>query len=218
MFAAILITVLSAVLWDGKAFAFTSFAMAFAACFPFFVSFENKKTKTGLVVLTAVMTAVSVAGRFLFAPLPFFKPVTAIVTIAAMSLGRQSGFVIGAFSAAISNFYFGQGPWTPFQMLAWGLIGYGAGALSKPLKSSKIALSVYGIVAGVAYSLVMDGWSTVWLDGHFSAARFGALVVSAAPVTACYAVSNVIFLLLLGKPLGNALERIVKKYGLDLEE
>ena len=80
----------------------------------FFAGFERKKTGTRRLILVAVMTALSVTGRFI----PLFKPVTALTILTAMYLGGEAGFLTGALSAVISNFYFGQGPWTPFQMLA----------------------------------------------------------------------------------------------------
>ena len=102
-------------------------------CVFHFISFEKGKNDARRIVIIAVMTALSVAGRFVFAPIPFFKPVTAIVIITAIYLGSEAGFITGAFSAVVSNFYFGQGPWTPFQMLAWGLIGFLAACLLKNL-------------------------------------------------------------------------------------
>ena len=160
------------------------------------------------------MTALSVAGRFVFAPIPFFKPVTAIVIITAIYLGAEAGFITGAFSAVVSNFYFGQGPWTPFQMFAWGLIGFLAGLLAKRLLESKVLLIIFGALSGVAFSFIMDVWTTLWADGTFNIARFIASITTAAPFTVVYMVSNVIFLLLLTKPIGRKLQRLKTKYGI----
>lgn len=98
--------------------------------------FRKRDTSSKELVVLCVMIALSAAGRFIFAWLPGFKPVTAITVITAMWLGRDAGFAVGALSAAVSNFYFGQGPWTPFQMLAWGLIGFSAGVLAGPMRKS----------------------------------------------------------------------------------
>lgn len=199
---------LSVIRWD-----IASVLIAVICCVPFLLSFENSKPSAGELVLTAVMTAFSAAGRFIFAPLPFFKPVTAIVVIGGMYLGAPAGFVIGAFSALISNIYFGQGAWTPFQMLCWGLIGAVSGVVGK--KGAKpVFLCVTGIVAGFFYSLVMDVWSTLSIDLSFSLTRWSAAVITALPVTAVYCVSNVVFLLILNKPVGKRLERLKEKYGL----
>jgi energy-coupling factor transport system substrate-specific component len=125
-----------------RKYAFVSLTLSVVACIPFFVSFEKGKNDARRIVIIAVMTALSVAGRFVFAPIPFFKPVTAIVIITAIYLGAEAGFITGAFSAVVSNFYFGQGPWTPFQMFAWGLIGFLAGLLAKRLLESKVLLII----------------------------------------------------------------------------
>lgn len=197
-----------------RKYAFVSLALSVVACIPFFVSFEKGKNDARRIVIIAVMTALSVAGRFVFAPIPFFKPVTAIVIITAIYLGAEAGFITGAFSAVVSNFYFGQGPWTPFQMFAWGLIGFLAGLLAKRLLESKALLIIFGALSGVVFSFIMDVWTTLWADGTFNIARFIASITTAAPFTVVYMVSNVIFLLLLTKPIGRKLQRLKTKYGI----
>lgn len=197
-----------------RKYAFVSLALSVVACIPFFVSFEKGKNDARRIVIIAVMTALSVAGRFVFAPIPFFKPVTAIVIITAIYLGAEAGFITGAFSAVVSNFYFGQGPWTPFQMFAWGLIGFLAGLLAKKLLESKVLLIIFGALSGVVFSFIMDVWTTLWADGTFNIARFIASITTAAPFTVVYMVSNVIFLLLLTKPIGRKLQRLKTKYGI----
>lgn len=197
-----------------RKYAFVSLALSVVACIPFFVSFEKGKNDARRIVIIAVMTALSVAGRFVFAPIPFFKPVTAIVIITAIYLGAEAGFITGAFSAVVSNFYFGQGPWTPFQMFAWGLIGFLAGLLAKRLVESKVLLIIFGALSGVVFSFIMDVWTTLWADGTFNIARFITSITTAAPFTVVYMVSNVIFLLLLTKPIGRKLQRLKTKYGI----
>lgn len=197
-----------------RKYAFVSLALSVVACIPFFVSFEKGKNDARRIVIIAVMTALSVAGRFVFAPIPFFKPVTAIVIITAIYLGAEAGFITGAFSAVVSNFYFGQGPWTPFQMFAWGLIGFLAGLLAKRLLEGKVLLIIFGALSGVVFSFIMDVWTTLWADGTFNIARFIASITTAAPFTVVYMVSNVIFLLLLTKPIGRKLQRLKTKYGI----
>lgn len=196
-----------------KAYAWISLAVAILSVGLFYTTFERKKEKARKIVVIAVMTTLSVVGRFVFAAIPGFKPITAIVVITAVWLGGESGFLVGSLSALISNFYFGQGPWTPFQMLAWGLIGLFAGYLSAPLKKSRLLLSLYGIFAGVAFSLIMDVWTVLWYQGGFSIRLYAAALLTALPYTVSYAFSNVVFLLLLGEPFGRKLERVKIKYG-----
>lgn len=203
-----------ALLFKEKQYAWISLCVAILACIPFFLHFEKKSVNTKKLILISVMVALSVVGRILFTPLPGFKPVTAMVVITAMYFGSEAGFMTGALSAVISNFYFGQGPWTPFQMFSWGFIGLVAGLLADPLKRNKIVLIVYAILSGVMFSLLMDVWTVLWSDGTFNLSRYLAALISATEFMIIYAVSNVIFLLLFTKPIGKILERIKIKYSL----
>lgn len=214
MLAVPTVIVFGAVIFKEKYYAWVSFGVAVLSCLPLLYCFERKEHSSKELTVLAVIIAISVVGRFIFAWLPGFKPVTAITVIAAVYLGGESGFVIGSMSAVVSNFYFGQGPWTPFQMFAWGFLGFLAGISAKHLKKSKMLLCVFGAVAGVLYSLTMDIWTTLWVDGCFNITRYWASVLSSMPVTVEYAISNIFFILLLSKPIGEKLERIKKKYGL----
>lgn len=201
------------VAFKDRAYAWISLCIAVVACIPFIVAFEKNSQSTSKLVILAVLIALSVGGRFLFSFLPHFKPVTAMVVITGIYLGYESGFICGAFTALISNFIFGQGPWTPFQMFAWGMIGLFAGLLGCFFTKHLIPLLIYGALSGVIFSLLMDVWTTLWWDGTFNLSRFFVNVASALPVTVIYAVSNVVFLFVLIKPLGKKLERIKTKYG-----
>jgi len=181
---------------------------------PFFLVFEKKDLNVYRLVLLSVLVALSVFGRFAFVFIPFFKPVSAFVIIAGTYLGMESGFLCGALSALLSNFYFGQGPWTPFQMLSWGLIGLFAGMLAKLFLKYKWTWLIYGIFAGVLYSMALDVWTLLVTDGSFEIGRYFVYVVAALPMTGIYVGSNIVFLLVLGIPIGKKLERMKKKYGL----
>lgn len=203
-----------ALLFKEKQYAWISLCVTVLSCVPFFLHFEHSENDVRKLILIAAMVAISVIGRFIFTPIPGFKPVTAMVVITAMYFGGEAGFMTGALAAVISNFYFGQGPWTPFQMFSWGIVGFLAGIIADPLKKSKIVLTVYAVVSGVLYSLLMDVWTVLWADGYFNLSRYAAAVISAAQFTVIYAVSNVIFLLVFSKPIGKILERIKDKYRL----
>ena len=131
-------------LFGDKQYAYLTLCVAVLSCLPFFLHFEHGRADAKEMILIAAMVALSVVGRFLFAPIPGFKPVTAMTVITAMYFGSEAGFMTGALSAVISNFYFGQGPWTPFQMLSWGLLGFIAGLLADPLRRSRVVLASYG--------------------------------------------------------------------------
>ncbi len=201
-------------LYGNQSYPAVAIIVVLLACVPFFMSFEERSATTRKIVMLAVMTALSAAGRFMFAPIPFFKPVTAVVVISAMYFGAEFGFLTGALSAVVSGFYFGQGPWTPFQMFSWGIIGFLAGLLSEPLIRSKIFLTIYAAFAGLAYSVLMDVWTAMWGEGAFSMSRFFAAIGTALPVTAVYVVSNIIFLLILTPLFGKKIERLKIKYGI----
>lgn len=209
-----LVTVGGAYIFKGKRYAFVSLAVTVLSCVPFFIAYEKKEQSVTRLILVGVMTALSVVGRAVFAVVPGFKPVTAIVIIAAVYFGGEAGFMTGALTAVLSNFYFGQGMWTPFQMFTWGIIGLVAGIMSQSLKSSRLKLSVYGAVTGVLFSLIMDVWDVIWYDGYLNWERYKAMVISSMSFTVIYAVSNVIFLLIFMKPIGDKLERIKVKYGI----
>jgi energy-coupling factor transport system substrate-specific component len=212
------VMLLGVTVFKDRGYAFIALAVAVLACIPFFMSFEKSQRNGKLLIIIAVMIAMSSAGRFIFAALPHFKPVTALVVITAITFGPQAGFVTGALTAVISNFYFGQGPWTPFQMFAWGTVGLIAGWLAPLLcgrgPMAKILLLVYGVLAGVFYSLLMDTWTTLWWDGTFNFTRYAGYIITAVPVTITYAVSNVIFLLAFTSPIGSVLDRMQYKYGI----
>ena len=110
---------------------FVSMSLIILAIWLFFSLFESRKPRAREIVPIAVMSAIAAIGRFAFAMLPQFKPVAAIVIITGMSFGPEAGFLTGAVSALVSNFFFGQGPWTPWQMFAFGVLGFLAGLLYK---------------------------------------------------------------------------------------
>ena len=191
-----------------KSYLFVSFAVTVMALILFISGFDRKKTGSRRLVISSVMTALCVIGRFI----PVFKPITALTVITGVHIGGESGFLVGALAALISNFFSGQGPWTPFQMLAWGLIGLFAGLFSPFLKRSRWIIVAYGTVTGMIFSLIMDVWTVLW-GGGFSAELYLAAVVAAIPHTVVYSLSNMIFLIILSKPFGEKLERIKLKYG-----
>ena len=194
-------------------YAWITVACVILALILVYASFDKKIVGTRRMVIIAVMTALSVIGRAVFSMIPAFKPITSIVIITAIWIGPESGFLVGSLTAVISNFQFGQGPWTPFQMFAWGMIGLIAGYLGDPLRRSRVALAVYGAFAGIAYSMIMDIWTVLWYGEGFNWSLYLAALATALPYTIGYAVSNVVFLLVLGRPFGEKLQRVKIKYG-----
>ena len=204
------VTLAGSMLVSEKRHLFVSLGVTLLSLLLFYSGVERKDIGTRRMVGVSVMSAFAIFGRLL----PYFKPVTAITTISAMYFGPEAGFLVGSLSAFLSNFYFGQGPWTAFQMLALGLIGFFAGLLGKQLKDSRPLLLTYGVVSGLAYSFIMDIWTVLWYAGGFDGKLYLAALTSAVPYTVSYAFSNFIFLYILAKPVGRKLERVRIKYGL----
>ena len=176
-----------------------------------FARLDKRRTGVRRLTLISVMTALSIVSRFIFAALPAFKPMSAIVILTGVYLGPEAGFLCGALSAFISNFYFGQGPWTPFQMAALGIIGFLA-ALLFSRKRNLPLLCLYGFLSGVFYSCFLDTWTMLWTYGTINGEGYLAALAAAIPYTILYSVSNVIFILLLDPPFGKRLGRIITKY------
>lgn len=204
------LAVAGTMMFDKSRHLLISLIAAAAAVVLFAAGFDKKKIGARRMVICAVMIALAFAGRFI----PFLNPITAMAVITGIYMGSEAGFLVGSMSAVLSNFYFGQGPWTVFQMLAWGLIGFIAGAMAKPLKKNMALLLIYGALSGVFYSLIMDVWTVLWYSRGFDLKMYGAAIVSAIPYTVNYAVSNVVFLIFLFTPFGEKLERVRVKYGI----
>jgi hypothetical protein len=209
---------------------------------PFAVSFEGRKPQARELVVIAVLVAITVAGRAAFFMVPQFKPVVALVIISGAALGPQSGFVVGALSGFVSNFIFGQGPWTPWQMFAFGVTGFVAGLLfsriaadiaegrpsasgaedpwnvGKRRRAGRLRLALlclFGFaVTFVLYGFILDTAAAIIFSPSASRSELLAVYLSGAPFNLVHAASTVIFLLLLARPLLEKLERIKKKYGL----
>lgn len=198
----------------------------------FFIGFEGARPRMRDVMPTVVLAALAASGRILFAPFPDFKPVSAIAIIAGVAFGRRSGFMVGALAALASNFFFGQGPWTPWQMYAWGLMGYLAGCFAQTgafdgaeaagdedaTKAARIlrALPLYafGFISGFLYGLILNLWSIVGFYHPQDAVQFIAIYAAALPFDVMHGVATVAFLLALYAPWRRKLERVKRKYGL----
>ena len=132
---ALILTAIPAVIFFGIFFLndrsdyFIFLCIIILSMLPFFLVFENRRPQAREVVVIAVMAALAVAGRAAFFMLPQFKPTAAIVIIAGVGLGAEAGFLTGALAGFVSNFFFGQGPWTPWQMFAFGIVGFLGGLI-----------------------------------------------------------------------------------------
>lgn len=210
----IFLTVADIILFSGKYYDVASLIAAFLSCIPFYITFEKSKATSKEIMLVALMTAFSVCGRIMFSFIPFFKPITAFTIISGMYLSVPAGFICGSFSALISNIYFGQGPWTLFQMISWGLIGFISGVIGEKLLEKRIILVIYAFISGVLFSLIMDLWTVLNIDKEFNFSRYIIQLISSFPIMIIYSLSNIVFLILLQKPIGKKLKRAKKRYGI----
>lgn len=208
--------VLVACAWYGiEQTALVSMVVVACALLLFFAGYEASRPRLRDIMPVAVLAALAAAGRILFAPFPSFKPVSAIAIIAGAVFGRRSGFLVGALAALASNFFFGQGPWTPWQMYAWGMIGYGAGLLAHAgLEKSLPVMCCYGFASGFGYGLVLNTWSIVGFFHPQDIVQALAVYAAALPLDAVHAAATVAFLLALYAPWRRKLARIGRKYAL----
>ncbi len=204
------------VLNDRKEY-FISLLIIFYTMIPFFMIFEKRKPQARELVIISVLCAIGVAGRAAFFMLPQFKPVVAIVIISGVCFGAESGFLVGAVTGFVSNFFFGQGPWTPWQMFCFGIIGFLAGILFKKgmLPKKRIPLCIYGGIATFfIYGGIINIGALVMFTGKLNWKALKATYISGIPFDLVHAIATIFFLFILADPMIEKLDRIKKKYGL----
>lgn len=199
-----------------------SFLLIVLSMVPFFLSFEKRKPQAREIVTLSVMCAIAVASRAAFIMVPHFKPMVGIIIITGMAFGGEAGFLVGAVSGFVSNFMFGQGPWTPWQMFAFGIAGFLAGLLAKEgiLKGEKkIPAAIYGgIVVLCIVGPLLDTSTLFSISMEMNRESVTAIYLSGLPVNAVHAFVTVCTILLLSKPITEKLNRIKIKYGMMEED
>ena len=187
----------------------------------FFAGYEVSRPGLRQIMPTLVLAALAAAGRILFGPIPDFKPVSAIAIIAGATLGRRNGFMVGALAALTSNFFFGQGMWTPWQMYGWGLVGYVGGALAHAGAFDRAdgsvrmpALLVYGFASAMLYGAVVNTYDIIGFVQPLTWPGALARLASAAPFDLMHGFSTCVFLVALYKPWCRRIKRVVLKYDL----
>lgn len=205
----------------GRWYYLTSTLVILETMLPFFFSFESRKPQARELVTLAVMAALAAASRAAFAFFPAFKPITAIIMITGIAFGAESGFLTGAVAAFASNFIFGQGPWTPWQMMAYGFGGFLAGALlhkrkltGKPLVDS-ILLAVFGFLTILVVVGPLLDCCTIFTTGSKITGAFVATILaSGLPINFTHATACALTMFLFSKPLLDKLHRLQVKYGM----
>lgn len=196
---------------------FISLVIIIYSLLPFFMVFEGRKPQVRELVVLATMVALATAGRAAFFMIPSFKPIIAIVIISAIAFGGEAGFLVGAMTMVVSNFLFGQGPWTPWQMFAMGFIGFLSGILYRIglLPTKRFSLCIYGFLVTVfIYGGIMNPAALFMSVYDFTWEGLLAIYISGIPVDLVHASSTFIFLWIGAKPLLEKLQRIKIKYDL----
>ena len=201
----------------GRGYYLTGTALVIEILLPFFLSFEGRKPQARELVILSVLCAICVASRAVFAWLPHFKPVFGIIMIAGITFGPQSGFLVGAITAFASNFMFGQGPWTPWQMVAYGMAGLLSGIATKKnwIAKKPLELAFFGFFCTIlAVGPLLDTATVFTTLSVFTPKAVLAVYGAGVPANLIQSICTFITLLLLTKPLLQKLERVKRKYGL----
>lgn len=211
---------ISYLLGDRKLYIASVIIMIFAMV-PFFVNFEGKKPDARYLAILAVLTAIAVISRVAFIWLPSFKPMAGIIIMIAMAFGPQAGFMSGALSMIISNIIFGQGPWTPWQMFCYGMIGFIAGLLANArilsekhvIRTSIISFALVTVLS----SLVLDTSSLFLMISTITWESAVTVYSAGFFLNMLNALASSLCVFLLLKPFMAILNRLKIKYGLVME-
>ena len=182
---------------------------------PFFSSFEKSEHTSKDITLIASLTALAVVSRAVFYLVPQVKPIAAVVGVSGAVLGAKRGYLIGALSMFVSNFIFGQGAWTPFQMVAMASVGLCFGLVFDYIKPTKISLSVVGFLSVlILYGLIVDLSSVLYFNGDMTFKGIVAIYASGVPFNLVFAGVTALFLYFFGETFIKKIERINIKYGI----
>ena len=188
---------------------FTVLALALAAGFGWY---ERGRPDARVLALVATLAALAALGRIAFAALPNVKPTTDIVLISGFTLGGAPGFAVGAIAGLASNFFFGQGPWTPWQMAAWGatgMVGAGLAHLTRG-RLGRWPLAIVCAVCGYAFAVIQDVGDWVNFSDH-SVAQLAVYVGRGTGFDLIHAAGCLLFALALGPALMASISRFTAR-------
>lgn len=203
--------------FGNRKYYFISLLVILETMIPFFISFESRKPKARELITISVICAIAVAGRMAFFMLPQFKPVVALVIIAGICFGAETGFLVGSITGFVSNFFFGQGPWTPWQMFAFGLCGFLAGIIFKKglLKKTRLTLCIFGFLTTfIIYGGIMNPASVLMWQSKINLKMLLTSYIMGLPFDLIHASSTTFFLWFISRPMIEKIERVKLKYGL----
>ena len=205
----------------GRMYYLTSTLVVMEVMLPFFFAFETRRPQARELVTIAVMCALATAARVVI-HIPGFKPILGIIMVAGIAFGAEAGFLTGAVSAFASNFFFSQGPWTPWQMMAYGIGGFVAGLLfhkKRPFPGhpwlSTLALSAVGFLTVMLVVGPLLDTCTVFTTGSRITWKYALAVYAAGfGYNLTHAAATAITIFLVSRPLLEKLDRLKRKYGM----
>jgi energy-coupling factor transport system substrate-specific component len=171
---------------------------------------ETGPNRSRELALVAALAAAAAGGRVLFAFIPNVQPVTIIVAVTGATLGARAGLATGGAAALVSNAFLGQGPWTPWQMIGWGLVGASAAPLGRVLRN-RYALAAFGIVWGFLFDWLMDVWAWSALGPSADVHSFLALATTGIPFDVAHAGGNAVIALIAGPTMFRMLDRYAQR-------
>lgn len=214
------ITLYIGTFFSGRGYYITSTLLIVELLIPFFLAFEGRKPQARELVVIAVLCAIAVIARVAI-PIPNFKPAFAIMMLSGIAFGPEIGFMVGAMSAFASNFFYGQGPYLPWQMMAYGAGGMLAGFAFRKnrLPQKRWTMAIFGFFAVIVWvGPLLDCSHLFLMMPVINMETIVACLVSGFPVNLSQAVSTVLTILLFGRPLLDKLDRVKQKYGMMEEE
>lgn len=211
----LVLLVVSIAFFNYNAYLLVSFVIIGCIMLPFFARFEIREVAVREIVILAMLAAIAAVSRVPFAGLPSVQPTSFVIIMVGLVFGAESGFIVGAVAAVVSNIFLGQGPWTPWQMYAWGMMGMSAGLLRNTWWMGKMwGKCLFGFLWGYVFGWFMNMWIIVSNLENFTWDFFVGIYVSSIYFDLAHGLSNVFFLIVFGASWIKILQRFKKKYGL----
>lgn len=183
----------------------------------FYWGFEQGKTSSREIALIAVLGAVAAVGRIPFSALPNVQPTTFIVIVSGFVFGPRAGFMVGSTAALVSNFFLGQGPWTPWQMFTWGLAGASAGLIKLFIpRIGSVGMAVFSFIWGYLFGGIMNIWHWTAFIQPLNWQSFVAVNATSFWFDTFHALGNAVFYLLFGVSFTKILRRFRRKLKIEI--
>lgn len=217
IFLLIPLTLLLGTKLKGRAYYLISTLVVIEIMLPFFFRFESRRPQARELVILAVMAALAAVSRVVFAFSPYLKTITGIIMITGIAFGAEAGFLTGAVAAFASNFFFGQGPWTPWQMFAYGFGGFFAGLIFHKHKSWRKPwiLAPFGFLTILLLvGPMLDSCTVFTVLTKFTKKNILIIYGQGVPVNITHGIGAALTLFFVSRPLLSKLERLQTKYGM----